>query len=55
MKALATHAVLSFTDNTDGVTLWSDMCSETLCPGSGGCLEKVDMLEMRQQSGSQII
>lgn len=25
------------------------------CSGSGGCLERVDMLEMKQQIGSQTI
>ena len=44
------HSVLSFT-----VTLKNDVCYEKFCSGSRECMEKVDMLEMRQHSGSQVI
>ena len=44
------HIVLIFIENIDRMT-----CSENIFSGSGECMEKVDMLEMRQHSGSQII
>ena len=36
-------------------TLKNDLCYEKFCSGSRECMEKVDMLEMRQPSGSQVI